>query len=83
VPLTTAPAHTAPGPFCLTLANRRLNPSNRNDPWDLTRAQRRDRAALRLNARLCREEPWSEDRVTAHRRWLTERVAAVSPGPAA
>jgi hypothetical protein len=65
----------------LTLTSASLNPSMGNDPWELKRAQLREYSSLRLNALLCNEEAWDEERIVERGRWLARQVSEVWPGP--
>jgi hypothetical protein len=65
----------------LTLVSSLLNPSLSNDPWEAKRTGLRRHSHLRLNALLCEEDVWDEDRIVRRGEWLATMVAEVWPGP--
>jgi hypothetical protein len=65
----------------LTLVSSSLNPSMSNDPWAAKRDELRKHSNLRLNALLCEQDSWDEQRIAAREKWLAEWLSKEWPGP--
>ncbi|HEY0018007.1 MAG TPA: DUF262 domain-containing HNH endonuclease family protein [Longimicrobium sp.] len=66
----------------LTLVSSLLNPSLSNNPWEAKRDGLRKHSHLRLNALLCEQDEWDEERIVQRGEWLARMVAEAWPGPA-
>jgi hypothetical protein len=65
----------------LTLVSSRLNPSMSNDPWAAKREELHRHSHLRLNALLCDQDTWDEQRIAVREKWLAEQLSKEWPGP--
>jgi hypothetical protein len=67
----------------LTLVSERLNPHMSNGAWAIKRPALARHSSLRLNARICHEDEWNEEKIAHRSQWLLSMLSREWPGPEA